>query len=653
MQFLKDKTLFSFSYGGKAFSELELSVEATEGENSLTRVYTYENKIKFTNILYKRGYAYEWENFIENITDTPSEVITDLCDANVTLPMNGEKPRPWGAYQDEFKDATAIWSPKGSLWCYDEFTSFPDTKNGNYYDGHIYAGESRRFATSGGRSSQAQAPFFRVHKDGMGYIFAIGWTGQWNFEIIRGNNDVTVKSKIEDTEFRLLPGEKFRTSSFVMMPYTGSVEDSVNLWRRMVKKYFSLMGKPGRDEFGPLCANVWGGMKTPSILQRLNVIKENNLPFEYVWMDAGWYGEGTNPSPDEFEGDWAGHTGDWQVSSLIHTNGLRDVTDAVHNMGMKFILWFEPERVKKRLDCVKEHPDYFLESDNIWSDDVLLNLGNEDAWSYCFENLSSCFESIGVDFYRQDFNIDPLAFWRKNDAPDRKGISEIKHINGLYRLWDALLEKFPHLVIDNCASGGRRIDIETLRRSMPLWRSDYQCPANYEIVGTQCHNLSFNAWMPYSGTGSGRMCDTYRMRSAYGGSLATNYTYSEREAFGDDPEKLAWIKAHCEEYLKVRPYMSEDFYALTEISERTDIWAASQFDRPEKGDGLLLLFRREKSPYFIATFELRGLDADAEYVFTDVDSGEEKTFTGKYISENGYSVSLPKRGSAIVFYKKK
>ena len=136
-----------------------------------------------------------------------------------------------------------------------------------------------------------------------------------------------------------------------------------------------------------------------------------------------------------------------------------------------------------------------------------MNLGNEEAWEYCFETLSKLIEELNIDCYRQDFNFSPLAYWRKNDDPDRKGISEIKHINGMYRLWDELLKKFPHMIIDDCASGGRRIDIETLRRSIPLWRSDLQCPANYDIEGSQNHNLSFNLWMPYSGTGSGRSYD--------------------------------------------------------------------------------------------------------------------------------------------------
>ncbi len=108
-----------------------------------------------------------------------------------------------------------------------------------------------------------------------------------------------------------------------------------------------------------------------------------------------------------------------------------------------------------------------------------MNLGDESAWNYCFDTLAELIEKLNLHYYRQDFNILPLPYWRKNDTQDRIGISEIKHIMGLYRLWDALLERFPHLMIDNCASGGRRIDIETLRRSVPLWRSDAQCPANY------------------------------------------------------------------------------------------------------------------------------------------------------------------------------
>lgn len=653
MQFLKDNRRFDFLYGGKPFSELEFACSQVEKEHNITTVYTFADGLKITNIASKHGDAYEWVNWLENTSDKPTEIISELWDGCVTLPLPHEEPLGFTSYQPEFDEVTAVYAPSGSTWVHNEFCAQPDVKANNRYTGQLPVGETMEYSASGGRSSEKNAPFFNIHKSGRGYICAIGWTGQWNCSISRTEDAVTIKTKIEDTHFRLLPGEKIRTSSVVLMPYEGSVIESQNKWRRLVKEHYSLIGAQGRAQHGPLCAAVWGGMRTSSVLERIETIRENGLPFEYIWMDAGWYGADTKPTPDEFEGDWGEHTGDWRVSPLIHGNGLKDVSEAIHKAGMKFVLWFEPERVWRSVPIVAEHPEYFIIPECEEEFNILLDLGNEEAWNYCFDTLSQLIEEIGVDCYRQDFNMFPLGYWRLKDAEDRKGITEIKHINGLYRLWDAMLQKFPNLLIDNCASGGRRIDIETLRRSVPLWRSDYQCPANYVTAGAQCHNLNFNTWMPFSGTGGGRLYDTYRIRSAYSPALTTSYTSSERETFGDDPEKMAWIKKQLAEYLKVRPYMSEDFYPLTQVSDRSDIWCAAQFDRPSEHDGIVQIFRRENSPYETASFALFGIDQTANYIFTDADDGKEMAISGAELAEKGFCIGLKeKRTSKIYFYKK-
>ena len=72
--------------------------------------------------------------------------------------------------------------------------------------------------------------------------------------------------------------------------------------------------------------------------------------------------------------------------------------------------------------------------------------------------------------------MDPEYYWQAIDAAaggSRNGMAEVLHISGMYTLWDTLRETFPSLLIDNCASGGRRIDVETIRRAVHLWRSDY------------------------------------------------------------------------------------------------------------------------------------------------------------------------------------
>lgn len=654
MQFLKENKRFSFCLGGKSAWEHAYKKEEKQEHNTLTTRYVFENGLVVTNVAkkYDKYGAYEWVNYFENTSNNPTEIISELWDCDVELPFETEENRKYQAYFPDEKHATKVYAPVGSTWNKYEFYCNADALYNNRYAYYLFPGETKHYATSGGRSSEAQAPFFNVCKNGAGFIAAVGWTGQWNAELTRTNDSVIFKSKIEDTHFKLLGGEKIRTSSVVIMPYDAQA-DSWNRWRRLLKDEFSPVGKGERDKQLPLCAGIWGGMSSKSVLDRVEKIRKNNLPFEYVWMDAGWYGEGTQPTPDEFEGDWPMHTGDWRVSRLCHPNALEDVSAAIHDAGMKFLLWFEPERVVPSVPIAREHPEYFLRTvdgkNDAWN--YLLDLGNEEAWEYYYTTLAELIEKLHLDFYRQDFNFGPLDFWRANDAEDRRGISEIKHIMGLYRLWDALLQRFPALLIDNCASGGRRIDIETLKRSVPLWRSDLQCPANYNVDATQMHNQTFNLWMPYSGTGSGRPYDEYRIRSAYTGGLTTNYSFSERENYCETEEQIEFIRKYTTEYLKARPYFSEDFYALTEVSDASDIWCAIQFNRPEQKDGLLEVFVRENAPYETAKFKLNGLDETSDYIFEDADGGE-FTVSGKTLIEEGLSLTvLEKRKAKLYFYR--
>lgn len=644
MDFTQDIKRFSFRYDGCDMNEYAPERKVSQNGEKVLYEYVFGDGLKVVNIctFYRDFDACEWVTWYENTSDKPGKVLSDIWDADITVPVERDAERAPAFVPDPEKD-TVIFTPKGSYWAADEF----------YCDmNHIGPSEIKLYKTSGGRSSQERAPFFNIHKSNTGVVFAVGWTGQWNCSIERKEESVRIKAGIEQTEFYLLPGEKIRTASFVIMEYSCSFDESQNKWRRLAGKYFSLIGSPGRAQEAPLCTGIWGGMTTKSVIERIKLIKENEIPVEYIWMDAGWYGMGKEASPDEYSSDWYLHTGDWRVNPYHHPDGLLEVAKAVKDAGLKFLLWFEPERVIKNVPAQREHPEYFLnipDEDNL---NCLLNLGNEAAWNYCFETISGIIEKLDIKIYRQDFNFDPLRFWRENDQPDRRGINEIKHIMGLYRLWDALLERFPELIIDNCASGGRRIDIETMRRSIPLWRSDYQCPANYKCEVSQAHNMQFSRFLPYSGTGSGRVVgDVYRIRSAYGGSLTNNFFYSEEDALPDSGQ-LAWIKKYLNEYLRVREYFYYDFYPLTDSLESDWSWNAVQFNRPEKGDGIIQAFRHEKSPFPAGIFRLRGLEENLVYRITDLDDGSFCDICGKELAESGFEIKTDRpRCAKLYLYK--
>lgn len=653
MQLLKSSKRFSFKIGGKDAWETPHRTEVTEQDGVLTSVYYFENGLKVTNVAKKHaGYpAYEWVNYFENTANTPSELISELWDCDWNLPIAHEDdPKPT-AYLPDKKTATKIYAPAGSTWDALEFYCQVDKCAGNRFPHHIRPGETKCYATSGGRSSEACAPFFHVHKNGEGYLFAIGWSGQWNCCISRANDTITFRSKIEDTHFRMMPGETFRTSSLIMIPYHGDMIDAQNIWRRFVKEKLSPLGKDGRPSEAPIDLMLWGGLPSESILKRLSLIDRHAIPLDCVWMDAGWYGAETAPSLDEFEGDWGSHTGDWTVSPKIHPHGLRDVAQAVHRSGKKFLLWFEPERVIRTTPIVSEHPEYFLSLDNPDEQNLLLNLGNQAARQYCYNTLAAKIEELELDWLRIDFNFSPLPYWRKADTNETRGLSEIRYINGFYQLWDDILARFPHLMIDDCASGGRRIDAETIRRSVPLWRSDYQCPANSDDTAVQCHTQAFNAWLPYSGTAAWRHLDLYNMRSSYAAGFGTRLMYSAKDSLEEAEEQLETLKKYILEAQKVRPYFSADFYPLTDISDHTDVWCANQFHRPAEGDGMLQVFRREDAPYETARFYLRGLKPEADYAFTDADGGN-FTLRGNVMMKNGLLLNLPeKRTAKLYFYK--
>lgn len=258
MKFLKDNRKFSFNYGGEAFWDLEMSEKVYEENGELVSEYILEDGLKITNIskYYPDFDAYEWVTYFENTGTGPSKILSDVFDADIDVPFAKDEPYKNVAYYPDVQKDMMIYSPNGSIWHKDEFFCDVNELVDNRYTNHIYPPETMKYKNCGGRSAEGKAPFFNIFRQNKGVIFAIGWTGQWNCAITRGEDYVNIKTGLEDTHFRLYPGEKIRTSSFVMMNYECDYIDSQNKWKRLVKKHFSLIGKPGRDEHAPLCTSL-------------------------------------------------------------------------------------------------------------------------------------------------------------------------------------------------------------------------------------------------------------------------------------------------------------------------------------------------------------------------------------------------------------
>jgi alpha-galactosidase len=369
---------------------------------------------------------------------------------------------------------------------------------------------------------------------------------------------------------------------------------------------------------------------TKDQLQFIDRYIEEKMKPNYWWMDAGWY-------PCDQMGWWK--TGTWEVDTRRFPKGLREVSDHAHKKDVKIIIWHEPERVIGGTWLTENHPEWIIGG----KDGGLLNLGNPDAWKWAAEHFNKLIDESGLDLYRQDFNFDPLDSWRRSDAPDRQGITEIKHVVGYLAFWDELLKRHPNLLIDSCASGGRRNDIETLRRSVPLYRSDYIL----EPLGNQGHTYGISLWLPYYGN-AGKTIDPYLLRSFMAPCFITIYDMRDKTLNYDLARRMLG------EWRQFIPNYLGDYYPLTPYSVADTTWIAWQFDRPEAGEGVIQAFRRPNSIYESIRVRPRGLVSDAVYTLTNSDTGGKMQLTGEELMSDGLSIFLKDQpGSAVILYKKK
>lgn len=561
----------------------------------------------------------EWIAYIKNAGKENTPILQDILalDAALPLPANASSRLYWA---------------KGAVASFDDFAP---------QESKIEAGKPLRFQPGGGRSSNQVLPFFNIAGGGGGVITAIGWSGEWAFECdAAGQGSTALKAGLAKTHLRLYPGEEIRTPRMMMLFYEG------DRWRgqNLLRQYILARHRPRRNGepiTAPITCGNWGATSVDVHLDNVQKIDQNNLPIEYYWIDAEWYGNPGNP------GSWAVNVGNWAVKPSVYPNGFKPLSTALNQTGRHLMLWFEPERVYKETPWFKEHHDWLLD---LGRDSALYNLGNPEARQFLTDFISQKITEFGLGCYRQDFNIDPLPFWQAADAPDRVGMTEIRYIEGLYSFWDGLLSRHPHLLIDNCASGGRRIDLETIHRSTPFWRTD----GPRDPIAHQCHTYGLLPWVPLSSTSQDRPGDDYEFRSSMCSALCLNWW-----VHGDAPAQkipddfpYAWANETLKQYLDIRKYYYGDYYPLTRYSQTDDAWMAYQLDRPDLGEGVIVALKRPKSPYREARFSLQGLEPEAMYQVVQGDP-EPKTTSGRELLEKGISISLEALpDSRLIFYKR-
>lgn len=649
--YLKDpgKLPVAFRYDGKNYkglgSAFEVSESSEESPSLVRRTLSAQHEsglhITVEGVLYKAYAAFEWTLYFANKTGAELPMLEEIRAAD--LIFDGERPRLFTNIGDDpfFGD---IYRP---------------------VEMDIVPGMELHLQPFGGRATSLGFPYYDLAFGTGGVRIAIGWPGRW-FARFEGERDRVHFSAGQYTlSAKLRPGEQIRTPLMAFLLYDGHAYGrSVNLWRRWMIdcNLRRVRGRPFPPAFSVCQTTENAQLITTSEKGERHLVEtfeKNGMHVDYNWVDAGWY----TKNPTEPLSRWE-ETGELRCDPQRYPSGFRDLSRYLHSIGTGLLVWFEPERVLKGTEStIEQHKEWLLEAtecetpgaglrtENGWCEaNYLANLGNPDYRAWLTEQVDNILTTAGIDVYRQDFNIEPILFWTQNDEPQRKGMLENLYIQGYLAFWDELIRRHPDMMIDSCASGGRRNDLETLRRSVPLCKTDYY---HERITDKQAMHLSLFGWYPYFGEWPQNPADQPANRAdCY--SIQSSFAPFHNQGWNVDAKEfdIEKVREYTLPWWNIREYYAADYYPLTPWNRDEEQWIGWEFFDADRDAGFIQLFRRENCPQETKTVRLYGLDAGASYRI-EVSTGGSVILNGGTLMDDGYEAHIPSTRGCLIAYIKK
>lgn len=494
---------------------------------------------------------------------------------------------------------------------------------------------------SSSRSSEDSMGWFALAATSMreGMFGGIKWSGAWQLRAVRESGQTSLRAGLQGIRHDLAPGEIFEAPRRFVGFYRGDLGDATRASHAFARKYLM---RPRPANFPWTQFNTWFAFYTDIDEEKLKreVDIAAELGLEVFYVDAGWY-EG---SPQR--ADFSFGLGTWRENREKFPSGLAAFSDYVHSKGLKFGLWVEPERVD--LDYVglgKEIPWEWLAPG---AEDVVapeegartaqICLGHREAREWIKQWLSRLIRDYRLDWLKWDNNI-----WMSCDPPGEVGDANYYHVLGLYEILDYVRQEFPDLIIENCASGGNRMDYALMRRTDIAWLSDETDPSyrvRYHVFGASYifPPEYLNSWLVPSwwehldevenDPAALRAWLRSRMMGAFGISASMVYW---------SPEMRAMVATEIQRYKNVRDVIAKGrhFHLLPQSNLAMDLEPptepdATEFYDPATRRGVVFLFRGAV-PWTERRVILRGLASNVLYEVTSADGAISTRQTGRQL----------------------
>lgn len=310
------------------------------------------------------------------------------------------------------------------------------------------------------------------------YGFNLIYSGNHVTYFDRGNmHRVRVLTGINDDGFSwdLASNESFFTPEATLC-YSSEGENGLTKNYHSFVRDHIVRGK-WQYEDHPILLNDWEALHFDFDEEKLLSLakKGKELGIELFVLDDGWFGRRDSDK---------GSLGDWFADCQKLPSGIRGLSDKIHEMGLLFGLWYEPEMVSPESELYRSHPEFVLRHPDyptlLGRNQFVLDLSNPKVVDYLIDCIGKSFEEANLDYVKWDCNRVISDYLSSSCA--NQGETAHRYMLGLYRLLDALTKRFPDILFESCAAGGNRSDLGMLCYMPCFWCSDSTEPSERMLI---------------------------------------------------------------------------------------------------------------------------------------------------------------------------
>lgn len=278
---------------------------------------------------------------------------------------------------------------------------------------------------------------------------------------------VTLGINPENFKWTLKEGEAFETPEAVMVYSEHGMNGMSQTFHQLYRTRLA-RGK-WRDQERPILINNWEATYFDFDEAKILEIAQasQTLGIELFVLDDGWFGE---------RNDDTSSLGDWYVNVKKLPNGLAGLGEKIVDLGMSFGVWIEPEMVNKNSDLYRQHPDWAFQtpgrSMSHGRNQYVLDFSREEVIEGIFQQLKAAFADAPISYVKWDMNRSMSEVFSANLPAEDQGKVMHKYILGVYALYEKLIQEYPEILFESCASGGSRFDPGMLYYAPQCWTSD-------------------------------------------------------------------------------------------------------------------------------------------------------------------------------------